>query len=97
VESIRRLVVAALLTVWCFPAVSAAKSLPPVAAAQAPATAASNVQATATESDAQATESLAARERQAPDLQNFKGGRAYIYLSSGALLIIIIVLLILLV
>ncbi len=95
-ESIRRAVIGALLVVWFFPAVGAAKPAP---AEPVPLSApvASTALATSTSSDPAATESLAAREKQAPQLQDFKGGRVYIYLGSGAILVIVIILLILLV
>ena len=38
---------------------------------------------------------LAQREQQAQNLQDFRGGAAYIYVGSGALLVLVIVLLIL--
>ncbi|HXJ21183.1 MAG TPA: hypothetical protein VMT03_13205 [Polyangia bacterium] len=75
---------------------SAAKS-PPPSAAQRSAPPTSGTPATSNENDEATWESLATREQKAPQLQNFKGGRVYIYLGSGALLVIVIVLLILLV
>ncbi len=92
---IRRLVVAVLLAVWCFPAVSSARSLPPEPAPPALSTT-QKPGATSAPRGADA-ETFAARERQARDLQDFKGGGVYIYLGSGALLVIVIILLILLI
>jgi hypothetical protein len=42
------------------------------------------------------TTNLAAREKQAPNLQDFKGGSVSIYIGSGASLVLIIVLLLIL-
>jgi|HubBroStandDraft_5_1064220.scaffolds.fasta_scaffold175289_2 hypothetical protein len=96
-NAIRRVVVAALLAVWCFPAVSMAKSAP-----QDPAPLSAQVSSTApaaegAQSGAAETESLATREQKARQLQDFKGGAVYIYLGGGGLLILVVVLLILLV
>jgi hypothetical protein len=97
-NAIRRVVVAALLAVWCFPAVSLAKSEPtqPAPAAQmatrgtTPGTSQTGQPAT---SNAE-TEDLAAREKQAPELQDFKGGAA-IVIGGGALLVILVLLVLL--
>jgi hypothetical protein len=93
---IRRMVVAVLLAVWCFPAVSSARSLPPEPAPPALSTPKTGATSAPAPGGADA-ENLAAREQQARDLQDFKGGGVYIYLGSGALLVIVIILLILLI
>jgi hypothetical protein len=91
-NAIRRIVVAALLAVWCFPAVSLAKP-----AAQDPAplvtqTASTRAPAASTGTASEA-ESLAAREQKAPDLQDFRGGAAVIYIGGTTILIILLILL----
>jgi hypothetical protein len=100
-NKIRGLVVGVLLAVWCFPALSSAKGLPPaqtpppafVATGTAETEAASS---TASSADAQSA-SLAQREQQAPNLQDFKGGAAIVFIGSGTVLVLVIVLLILLI
>jgi hypothetical protein len=93
---IRGIVVAALLSVWCFPAISSARSLPPEAAPSALSIANGSAAVAPASRSAEAA-SLAAREQQARDLQDFKGGGVSIYIGSGALLVIVIVLLIILI
>ncbi|MFL5307709.1 MAG: hypothetical protein ACJ8F1_20995 [Polyangia bacterium] len=100
-KKIQGVVVAALLAIWCFPAVSQAKSL---AADPAPLPAAvtstrAPVAAETTTTTAPATEAtqLAQREQQSQNLQDYKGGAAVVYVGSGVLLVVIIVLLILLI
>jgi hypothetical protein len=94
-NKIRGLVVAVLLGVWAFPAVSSAKTAPDPAPISAPA---STAPAPAASDEGARTTSLAAREQQARDLQDFKGGSGVaIYASSGAILVALIVLLVLLV
>jgi hypothetical protein len=94
-NAIRRVVVATLLAVWCFPAVSMAK---PPAKDPAPlaAQATSTGRGTSTEDNGTDAEGLAAREQRARELQDFKGGGVYIYLGSGALLVVIVVILLVL-
>jgi 3-oxoacyl-ACP reductase-like protein len=102
----RRVVVALLLSVWAFPAVSWAKaeaSAPPVAAPRpaAPRPAAPPAAATGTGLPglAQAVQlaALAAREKQARELQDFRGGESVsIYIGGGALTVVAIILLIVL-
>jgi hypothetical protein len=98
--AIRRAVVLALLAVWAFPAVSLAKSEPADPAplpALVTSTAASRSAAARTAETREAAQ-LAAREKQAQDLQNFKGGEGvYIYAGSGVLLVAVIILLLLIV
>jgi hypothetical protein len=97
-NKIRGLVVGVLLAVWCFPALSSAKALPPAPVAP-PAVVATETTATDTTAassiDSQSA-SLAQREHQAPNLQDFKGGSAVIFVGSGTVLILVIILLILL-
>jgi hypothetical protein len=102
-NKIRGLVVGALLAVWCFPALSSAKGLPPEPTPP-PAFVATGTTATGTRAaseTASSTEtqsaSLAQREQQASNLQDFKGGSAVIFVGSGTVLILVIILLILLV
>jgi hypothetical protein len=87
----RRAVVVALLAIWVFPAVGAARAetaapAPPLA----PATWAPRGGAQATRETAE----LGARERQAQDLQDWSGGEGvFFYVGSGLLLVLIVVLL----
>ncbi len=92
-KGLQRLVVTVLLGVWFFPALSLAKPLPAPSAEIADSSAIERAPASPQTSGAAA---LAARESQAPDLQNFRGGGVEIYVGSGALLVIVIVLLIVL-
>lgn len=97
-KKIQGVVVAALLAIWCFPAVSFAKSLP-ADPAPLPAVVTSTHAPVAAETSAPTSESaqLAQREQQSQNLQDYKGGAAVVYVGSGVLLVVIIVLLILLV
>jgi hypothetical protein len=93
-KAIQRLVVMVLLGVWFFPAVSFAEPLPTTRAeggSRASSGAASTQAAAETERGA-----FAAREKQAQDVQNFKGGDGYIYIGGGATLVLLIILLVLL-
>jgi hypothetical protein len=102
-NKIRGLVVGVLLAVWCFPALSSAKGLPPEPVAPAPSVATgttaagSEADSSAASSTGPAFGSFAHREQQAPNLQDFKGGSAVIFVGSGTVLILVIVLLILLI
>jgi hypothetical protein len=92
--AIRRVVVAVLLAVWSFPAVSLAKPEPP----GIPAAAAGGVPATrAANAGSGEAASLAEREKQSQDLQDYKGGAVAIYFGSGAALVLLIILLIILI
>jgi hypothetical protein len=99
-NKIRGLVVGMLLAIWCFPAVSSAKALPP-APTPPPAFVATGTTATETTntSAASSTDSqsanLAQREQQSRNLQDFKGGTAVVYIGSGTLLVLLILLIIL--
>jgi hypothetical protein len=99
-SKIRGLVVGVLLAIWCFPAVSSARSLPPEPApppafvATADTTATGTTEASSTGSE---SASLAKREQQTPNLQDFKGGGVVIYIGSGALFIAVLILIILLI
>jgi len=94
---LRKLIVVTLLGVWCAPAVGLAK---PMTEAATPAES-TRVLATApttterSEPSSSEAQDLQAREKQAPDLQDFKGGAA-IYIG-GTALVLLIVLLVLLV
>ena len=102
---IRAGVIATLLGVWCFPMVSSAKAL-----SSEPASLAAKIGEVgevgkvgttggpeATPSSDPEAASLATREQQARNLQDFKGGGVTIYIGSGVLLIVLIILLILLI
>jgi hypothetical protein len=96
-NQLRRIVVAVLLAVWTFPAVSGAAPtradarLPPAVTD----TSAARTGATQAPASSEA-QRLAQREQQTPDLQDFRGGGVSIYIGSGALLVVIIILLIIL-
>jgi hypothetical protein len=96
---IRAAVFATLLGVWCFPMVSSAKALssePQSPASMVSRSGPTGGSASTPSSDSEAT-SLATREQQARNLQDFKGGGVTIYIGSGVLLIVLIILLILLI
>lgn len=99
-KKIQGVVVAALLAIWCFPAVSSAKTLPAADPAPLPSAVTSTrapvaAEAPATQNAEAAT--LAQREHQSQNLQDYKGGAAVVYVGSGVLLVVVIVLLILLI
>jgi hypothetical protein len=98
-NKIRGVVVAVLLGVWAFPAVSSAKT-PSSDPAPISALASTPTSASLAESAGGAgpASTLGVREEQSRNLQDFKGGSGVvIYASSGAVLVVVIVLLILLV
>ena len=95
-NTLRKLVVMTLLGVWSFPAVGSAKSM---AEAGAPAEsrrvlAAAPATTERSEASTSEAEDLQAREKRAPELQEFRGGAIYI---GGAALVLLIVLLVLVV
>ena len=94
---LRKLIVVTLLGVWTAPAVGLAK---PMTEAGTPAESTRGLATapTTTEQSERSTsegEDLQAREKQAPDLQDFRGGAA-VYIG-GTALVLLIVLLVLLV
>ena len=96
-NTLRKLIVLTLLGVWSFPAVGLAK---PVAAASTPAESTrvlGAAPATTERSEASTSEAddLQAREKQAPDLQDFRGG-AVVYIGGAGLVLLIVLLVILL-
>jgi len=96
---IRAGVIATLLAVWCFPIVSSAKALssePEPLSATVTRTGTTDSSAARSPGGSEAA-TLATREQQARNLQDFKGGGVTIYIGSGVLLILLIILLILLV
>jgi len=106
---LKKLVVVTLLAVWTFPGVGqASPTSAPVSAPSTPAAPAQTAPAPSAQLSpevlalanllAGGTESsdLAAREKQAPNLQDYKGGAVEIYLGSGAVLVLIIILIIIL-
>jgi len=99
-KTIRGLVVATLLAIWCFPAISSAKTLPAADPAPLPGLVTSTsarTEAPAAASTASEASDLSTREQQSRNLQDFKGGYAVIYVGSGVVLVLVIVLLILLI
>lgn len=99
----RAAVIATLLGVWCFPMVSSAKALSsepawsPAMVERAPVNPPMSGGAATTPASGPEAASLAAREQQARDLQDFRGGGVTIYIGSGVLLILLIILLIILI
>jgi len=96
-NTLRKLIVMTLLGVWSFPAVGLAK---PMGEAGTPAesTRALGAAPAPTERSEVATseaDDLQAREKQAPDLQEFRGGAA-IYIGGAGLVLLIVLLVILL-
>jgi hypothetical protein len=93
---LRKLIVVTLLAVWSFPAVGLAKPMAqastPVESTRVPGAAPATTERS--EASTSEAEDLNAREKQAPELQDFKGGGIYI---GGAALVLLIVLLILLI
>jgi hypothetical protein len=99
-NKIRGVVVGVLLAVWCFPALSSAKALPaePTSPSALAATGTTETgSSAATSSTDTQSASLAQREQQGANLQDFKGGSAVIFIGSGTVLIVLIILLILLI
>ena len=102
---IRAGVIATLLAVWCFPMVSSAKALSsqPESLAAMVTRAGTTAQTGMTECSAATPQSgseaasLATREQQTRNLQDFRGGGVTIYIGSGVLLVVLIILLILLI
>jgi hypothetical protein len=92
-KSIQRLIVAVLLGVWCFPAVSLAAPLSTHSAEVGSRAAAGASPAQPAGQDEGSA--LAAREKQSQNLQDFKGGGAYIYIGGGTTLVLVLILLIL--
>ena len=87
---LRRIVVAALLAAWSFPAAAApAQSQPTPIVAQAP-----SARTVDTRSEAA---QYAEREQQAPVNQNFQGGGVSIYIGGGVLTAALIILLIIII
>jgi hypothetical protein len=99
VTKVKGLVVAALLAIWCFPAVSLAKPMPadPAPLPSAVTSTRAPVAAAAQTTESAEAASLAQREHQSQNLQDYKGGAAVVYVGSGVLLVVVIVLLILLI
>lgn len=95
-NALRTIVVGVLLGVWFTPAVGSAAQLSSGAgeAASQGAAARSAGAATPLAPSSSEARAFAAREKQSPELENFKGGGVSIYIGSGALLVIVIVLLI---
>ncbi len=109
--NLKRIVVITLLAVWTFPALAEAHPTGATSPMQAPAPAsvpeglgapraqlvalADSLARQPAQTGTEATK-LAAREKQAPNLENFRGGAVSIYIGSGAALVLIIVLLLIL-
>jgi hypothetical protein len=96
--ALRRGVVIALLAVWFFPATSLAAPEPASPDVETT-TAASGIRGTERPSAVETAE-LGAREREAQDLQDWRGGQelgVYFYVGSGLLLALIVVLMVVLI
>jgi hypothetical protein len=96
---IRAAVIATLLGVWCFPMVSSARALSaePAASVAMVAKGTTTGGTAATPSSGSEAASLATREQQARNLQDFRGGGVTIYIGSGVLFVALIILIILLI
>ena len=93
-KTFRTAVIAVLLAIWSFPAVSLAAPPPSPPAATQPVAPAPATQKQAAPDEA--TE-MAQREQQASDLQDFKGGAVYLYFGSGVALVLLIILIVILI
>jgi hypothetical protein len=95
-NTLRTLVVTALLAVWSFPAVGLARPLAdPVAPTHStPAAGAAPATSERQQPSSSEAEDMQAREKGAPDLQGFRGGAIYL---SGAAVVLLIILVILLI
>ena len=93
-KSIQRLVIAVLLGIWCVPAASFAAPLRPSAAVGSRASSGASPAQPSHQTEGAA---LGAREKEAQDLQNFRGGGAYVYIGGGATFVLVLILLILLI
>jgi hypothetical protein len=94
---LRRVVVAALLAAWSFPAAAAtnasgAQSRTPVTELASSSGAGGGSRTGAAADQAQG---YAEREQQKPDLQNFQGGEGYVYIGGSVLTAALLILLIL--
>jgi len=99
----RRAVVVALLAIWSFPAVSVARPAPagpaplPEVATAAATPPSQTLARTGGGSSAEAAK-LGTREKQARDLEDWRGGgNVFFYVGSGLLLVLIVVLLLVLI
>ena len=93
-KTFRTAVIAALLAIWSFPAVSLAAPPPSPPSATQPVAPAPVTQKQAAQNEAA---EMAQREQQTADLQDFKGGAVYLYFGSGVALVLLIILIVLLV
>jgi hypothetical protein len=93
-KTFRTAVIAVLLAIWSFPAVSLAAPPPSPPAATQQVAPAPVTQKQAAETEAA---EMAQREQQTADLQDFKGGAVYLYFGSGVALVLLIILIVLLV
>jgi len=93
-NTLRKLIVITLLGVWSFPAVGAAKPIAEAAGTPAESRrvlAAAPATTERSESSTSEADDLQAREKQAPELQDFKGGAA-VYIAGPALVLLIVLL-----
>ena len=94
-KSLQRLVLAALLGIWCFPAVGLATPLSAPTAAVGPrASSGASPAGPSTQTEGAA---IGAREQESVDLLNFRGGGAFMYIGGGATFVLLLILLILLI
>ena len=96
-NTLRKLIVLTLLGVWSFPAVGLAKPMSEAGTPAESTRALGAAPATTERSEGSTSEAddLQAREKQAPELQEFRGGAA-IYIGGAALVLLIVLLVILL-
>jgi hypothetical protein len=95
-NTLRTLVVTALLAVWSFPAVGLARPLAdPVAPTHStPAAGAAPSTSERQQASRSEAEDMQAREKQAPELQNFSGGAIYVSAAAVVLIILLVILLV---
>lgn len=99
-KGLMRFVVVTLLAAFSFPAVSQAKSgtgPTPIGEVDTGPRAGRSNPSSPTPSSGSSLDELAAREQQAKQLADFRGGDVYIYAGSGVVLVLVIVLLVLLI
>ena len=93
-KTFRTAVIAVLLAIWSFPAVSLAAPPPEPAGCDTAGPARARDAEAAAHSEAT---KMAQREQQASDLQDFKGGGVSIYFGSGVALVVLIILIVILI
>jgi len=97
IATLHRAIVLALLAVWIFPSAGFARSnesSPASPAVPSQTAAAPRAGAPSAEPAAPRAQSLAEREKQSRNLEDFRGGEASIYIGGGAVTVLLLILLI---